>query len=599
MTPAADADGLVEAFEAWFEAEREYLEARFYAQYADEIAEHGLPDHIEVPDLDAATAALAERCTAEMLAGYRADRVPRMALIADEETGPDDLYAPRPLLMVQRLEDAAGRPLAAAIAGGLYAIEARVFESAFFARPDGDGWRVVAAHDFADGALEDGAPLLAGGWPHACGEALEVGRVLQTTRIRAPLPAAQRAAFFVEPNPAFADAERARIEDAVLAIAQGEPGTGPWFELRRHMMALAPNALRPTWRDAVLAALDRWPDEMAWVQGHDPHHPAWPLTRALHIEVGGEPLDDAVFADLRRLPALRTLRLVDATPADVQRVSRVPGPTRLELHGPGTTVSDLGPLAAHPTLDTLGLRWCPALDLTPGWLPPNIRRVEADNLKLDDLSPFAGAGHLRSLKVTASALYMALGGIGAVDGLEHLEELDLSYSSVPTLEGIEHLVGLRRLNLMSTAISDIRAIAGLTGLIWLNLAGCDRLGDIAPVAKLTALRSLNLSGSTTIADLSPAAACPHLAWLAVRAPALRALDPIAEMTALETLGLVQCPLLTSADIVRGLPRLRRVTLSSCENLRDIEALGALPHVFVEGSAHVPTVKRGSRWDPPG
>ncbi len=593
-------EAAVDGVRAFFEAERAYLEARFFAQYADEIAEHGLPDGMELPDLAETTEGLRPWCTAEVMRAYEGGGLPGLERLTDPDVDPDDLCSAREPLMVQLLDDAEGA-LLAAVAGRLFSFAGRHVDTLWLARPAEDGLRIVSVcrRD------PEGTPLVAlpgMGWRAACGRSLSAHTLRRLARLLPPIAPAEREAFFAAIDPGFTAEQQATAEAEILTLAESEPRSGAFDRLWHRMLALPAAIQRPAWRAQVHRALDPWNDDALLRTGRDPHHPAWPFTRALRLDVGGAPLDDAALAELQALPALRMLCLIDATASDLARAARLTGLQRLELRGPRTQITSLAPLVDHPSLRALALHECPALDLRPGWIPRCIAWLEVDNLPHDDLTPFAGADHLGHLQVAMTGFGRRLTRVGPVTGLERLPSLDLSYSGLADLSGIEHMPGLMRLNLMSTALTSIDPLGALTGLGWLNLAGCDRLHEIPAVARLTGLRSLNLSGTTAVTDLAPISACTTLRWLAVSGTRLTTFDPIEALTALETLGLSQCPALETLDLVRPLRRLRRVLIAACEALRDISALDGLPalqHVFVERCPKVPTIARGDRWDAPG
>lgn len=598
MRPHADA--AIDAFQGWLEAERAYLEARFFALHADAIAEAGLdPDDFAaeygVTDLAEAQADLAARCAPAVAEAYEQGTAPGFEELRDPETDPDGLTARRPLLMVQHAEAPDGERLALAFAGGFAVGELDRFDTLWLARPTPDGWRIVGGHRL--GALPEAGPLIGGDWRHACGEPTPPVTPQRTIRVRPPAAAAERAAFFAEPDPAHDPADSARIERQVLEIARGEPGSAAWGRARALMLHHRPGGC--DWREAALDALDRWPDEALEHRGCDPTHPAWPLARAVRLDAGA--LDETALDALAALPRLRTLTVADAGPADLDRILRLPGLRRLRLVG-SPTLGDLSPLARHPTLSALRLEWCVGLDLTPGWVPPNIRDLELRNLDMTDLTPLSGAGHLRALAITMQSFgpERALARIGPVDGLDSLEALDLGYSGLSDLDGVERLTGLRSLTLTETGITSLGGLETLAALEELKLAGCHRLTDLAPVAALSKLRLLNLSGRAAIADLSPVAGSTTLRWLGLSGQKLESLTPLETLTGLETLAIVSCPRLTTADVLRPLRGLRRVILSSCENLSDISALDDLPalaHVFVTDCPQVDRIERGARWDP--
>jgi len=96
-------------------------------------------------------------------------------------------------------------------------------------------------------------------------------------------------------------------------------------------------------------------------------------------------------------------------------------------------------------------------------------------------------------------------------GPEHLAlvtELTVRDAGIVSLEGIEKLTNLRRLDLRGNRISDIRPLAALTRLEKLNLRD-NEITDISPLANLKLLRDLNLRNNR-VRDIRPLADLPLL-----------------------------------------------------------------------------------------
>ena len=67
-----------------------------------------------------------------------------------------------------------------------------------------------------------------------------------------------------------------------------------------------------------------------------------------------------------------------------------------------------------------------------------------------------------------------------------------------------------------TGLSDVTALAGLTGLQRLYLSGCTGLSDATALAGLTGLQEIDLSGCTGLGDVTALAGLTGLQWLDLR-----------------------------------------------------------------------------------
>ena len=125
--------------------------------------------------------------------------------------------------------------------------------------------------------------------------------------------------------------------------------------------------------------------------------------------------------------------------------------------------------------------------------------------------------------------------LSALAGLTGLRELDLSGNRIADLSPLAGLTALEQLSLAGNRIADLRPLAGLTGLERLHLSA-NRIGDLSPLAGLSGLRVLHLS-TNRIGDLSPLAGLSGLQVLDLAGNQIEELWPLAGLTALERLNL--------------------------------------------------------------
>lgn len=119
--------------------------------------------------------------------------------------------------------------------------------------------------------------------------------------------------------------------------------------------------------------------------------------------------------------------------------------------------------------------------------------------------------------------------------LLNLASLDLSYSGISSLSGIEKLTSLTNLNLKGNSISDLTPLSGMTNLTLLNLY-YNKIVDLSPLSTLTNLTALDL-GYNKIVDLSPLSTLTNLTELTLNSNKIVDHSPLAILTNLKELRL--------------------------------------------------------------
>ena len=126
--------------------------------------------------------------------------------------------------------------------------------------------------------------------------------------------------------------------------------------------------------------------------------------------------------------------------------------------------------------------------------------------------------------------------VSALAGLTGLRELDLSGNAVADLWPLADLTDLQVLDLSGNQIADLSALAGLTDLQVLDLSG-NQIADLWPLADLTGLRELDLRHNA-VADPWPLGYLTGLQALDLSGNQLEDLSALSYLTALTRLNLV-------------------------------------------------------------
>ena len=170
--------------------------------------------------------------------------------------------------------------------------------------------------------------------------------------------------------------------------------------------------------------------------------------------------------------------------------------------------------------------------------------------------------------------------LSALAGLTGLRELDLRHNAVEDLWPLAGLTGLRVLHLSANRIADLSPLAGLTALEQLSLAG-NRIADLRPLAGLSGLERLHLSANR-IGDLSPLAGLSGLRALHLSTNRIGDLSPLAGLSGLQVLDLAGNQIEELWPLA-GLTALERLNLSDnrIEELWPLAGLSGLEVLLLD------------------
>lgn len=164
--------------------------------------------------------------------------------------------------------------------------------------------------------------------------------------------------------------------------------------------------------------------------------------------------------------------------------------TELEIPSDAASCSDLKWL---PNLRKLTLLDCAVTDLAP---VSSLSQLETLVITGASLS----SAHLKQIAQLSSLESLTLSGCGvstieALAGLTGLTYLDLSGNTIRNLSALRNMTALKELYLRSNALISLTDLAGLSSLQILDVA-YNSLSSTAPLASLTGLTGLDVSGNS-------------------------------------------------------------------------------------------------------
>ena len=123
-----------------------------------------------------------------------------------------------------------------------------------------------------------------------------------------------------------------------------------------------------------------------------------------------------------------------------------------------------------------------------------------------------------------------------------LERLQIKWSNLKSLQGIEQLQSLRCLNIgSSTKITSLDPLRKLSELKVLDIENFKLISDFSPLLDLTALESLSVTGSMwsrqNLGSIEPFAKMAWLKSLCIDTSHVASIEPLASLKGLHTLGI--------------------------------------------------------------
>ena len=151
------------------------------------------------------------------------------------------------------------------------------------------------------------------------------------------------------------------------------------------------------------------------------------------------------------------------------------------------------------------------------------------------------------------------------ESITRMGRLDIRAMNITDLTGLEHAVNFQALIAYDNQIQDLRPLANLKEIHYLNL-GVNQIVDISPLAEVVSLEVLGLSGNQ-ISDLSPLAGLTNLEDLSLDGNPVSDLSPLAGLASLKKLSL-------NSDQITDLS-----PLAGLANLEDLRVRNVTTDVF--------------------
>ncbi len=299
------------------------------------------------------------------------------------------------------------------------------------------------------------------------------------------------------------------------------------------------------------------------------------LTQLKELDLGYNDFNN--IDDLKTLTSLETLYLTHGDMTDIEVLENLDNLQILDI-GSAQDVESLAPLQNLTNLKELHVDFVDAAETWEGreviqYLCSNgqLENLDMAGVDVTNLDFLKGASDLRVLDVS----YSTLEDIGGIENLTKLEELDLSSNEGTfSLEALLWLANLKTLDLNKSDVEDISMLSFVTSLETLDLSyNSLQDGDLEDLMPwLTNLKDLDLSHNE-LQDISFLQELEGLETLSLRYNEISDLSPLQNLCNLQECDLEENPV-RGIEPLGGLTNLRKLYLSG-DGICELEPLGNL------------------------
>ena len=211
----------------------------------------------------------------------------------------------------------------------------------------------------------------------------------------------------------------------------------------------------------------------------------------------GRANDETDFSQLKHLPKLTGLSLIDNNLTDISLLGSLTSLTSLALSY--NNLTDISPLGNLTSLTSLNLdrNQLTSINALSSMKSLTLLRANSNQLNSDGISGLSSLAELTSLGLGDNKLDN-VDALAQVGTLGKLESLLLSSNQLEVLPLFNNLESLIHLSLNSNQLTSVDGLSGLHNLTYLYLGG-NELTDISALGGLSDLSTLNLH-SNQLAD---------------------------------------------------------------------------------------------------
>lgn len=285
------------------------------------------------------------------------------------------------------------------------------------------------------------------------------------------------------------------------------------------------------------------------------------------------PVEAMSFEDLRHMPFLRELVVVNGATAQLEILAGLTNLTTLTIQNTPLTESELELIGSLTSLQQLTLSNCGLSTIEPLGALTDLRYLDLGNNTIRNIQALSNLSGITELKLQHNVLT----DLGNLTGMKDLTKLDISYNSLTSLAPIANLTDLVWLDANHNQLSGSAGVGTLTALEYLNLS-FNAISDISPLASCVNITELNISNNA-LTEINAVTALMNMVKLNFSNNEVYWLPEFAKDCALVTIDGSYNKLQT-LEPLSGLEALNGVYMDYNEELSSIEWLAKCPTLIV-------------------
>ena len=285
------------------------------------------------------------------------------------------------------------------------------------------------------------------------------------------------------------------------------------------------------------------------------------------------PVEAVSFADLKYMPFLQELTVVNGPTGQLGVLAGLTNLTTLNIQSTPVTESELEIIGTLTSLRRLSLNNCGLSTIEPLQTLTGLNYLDLSNNTIRNIQVLSGLTGMTELKLQHNVLT----DLGSLTAMKDLAKLDVSYNNLTTLSPVCGLTGMIWLDANHNALDEVANVGNLTALQYLNLSN-NALTDISALGTCASLTELNVA-SNSLSDISAAAALMNMVKLNFSYNQVTKLPDFSVDCALVTIDGSHNQL-ESLKPLAGLEALNGVYMDYNEDVSSIECLTACPTLII-------------------